>query len=493
MADIKNFKKIAVCNRGEVAVRIIEACKNVGVKSLLLHSEPDINSRAYRMADESVCLGGNTSAESYLDIQKNVKAAVDAGADALHPGFGFLSENADFAEAVIAAGITFIGPMPASIRNMGDKVAAKKLMEAADVPCIPGYKGADQSKETLLKEANKIGYPVLIKAAAGGGGRGMKVSRSSDDFFENLESAKRESATAFGSDIVFLEKYLEKTKHIEFQIFGDQYGKVVHLFERECSVQRRHQKIIEEAPSPSLSESLRERMAKSAVKAAQAANYIGAGTVEFLLKGEDFYFLEMNTRLQVEHPVTEYITGIDLVKAQIEVAQGAPLPWTQSEIKRSGHSIECRLYAEDPHSMGMPSTGKLLYQKFPRGEGKRFDYAFDQGDEVTSFYDPMIGKLIVFSEDRFKAIEKMQEVLKESVLFGVHTNIEFLKEILAHSEFIDGTMDTSFIEDYFPNALGKKEWTEDKINLSKELFAQSKVASKVLDNPKPWETFWRGV
>lgn len=488
--DTKVFKKVGICNRGEVAVRIIQACKELGIQTVLLHSEPDRNSRAYRMADECISLGGNTSAESYLDIQRNVDAALRMGVDAIHPGFGFLSENADFAQAIMEAGMSFVGPLPDSIRNMGDKVSAKKLMEAAGVPCIPGYKGDDQTKERLLKEANAIGYPVLIKAAAGGGGRGMKVSRSEKDFFENLESAQREAKTAFGNPSVFLEKYLENTKHIEFQIFGDTYGNYVHLFERECSVQRRHQKIIEEAPSPSLSPTLREKMAKSAVKAAEAANYIGAGTVEFLLKGEEYYFLEMNTRLQVEHPVTEFITGTDLVQAQLMVAQGHGLPWNQSDLRITGHSIECRLYAEDPYQMGMPSTGKLLYQKFSEGPGRRFDYAFDAGDEVTSFYDPMIGKLICFSEDRDRAIEKMQQILKESILFGVHTNIEFLKQILAHPDFTSGKMTTAFIAEYFPNALGERSQSEDVSLIAKSIFRKMKSGN---DSDSPWAKDWRLV
>jgi 3-methylcrotonyl-CoA carboxylase alpha subunit len=495
MSRVKNFKKIAVCNRGEVAVRIIRACRELGIQSVLLHSDPDKNSRAFRMADECVNLGGNTSAESYLDIQKNVNAAVQAGADAVHPGFGFLSENADFAEAVIAAGLSFIGPMPDSIRDMGDKVSAKKIMEAAGVPCIPGYKGEDQSGERLLKEAVQIGFPVLIKAAAGGGGRGMKVSRGKDDFLENLESAQRESLAAFGSQVVFLEKYLEDTKHIEFQVFGDSYGNHVHLFERECSVQRRHQKIVEEAPSPSLDESLREEMAAAAVRAAKAVNYIGAGTVEFLLKGKEFYFLEMNTRLQVEHPVTEFVTGADLVQAQIMVASGSPLPWSQSDLKLTGHSIECRLYAEDPYQMGMPSTGEILFQEFPFGPGRRFDFAFDAGDEVTSYYDPMIGKLITWGENRFKCLERMQTVLRESVIFGVHTNIEFLKEILAHSEFVDGTMTTGFIAEYFPNALGKQEWTPEEIELAQKLYRTARMSKQELQDAdqNPWNVLWRNV
>ncbi|MAF89653.1 MAG: pyruvate carboxylase subunit A [Bdellovibrionaceae bacterium] len=492
MADVKNFKRIAVCNRGEVAVRIIEACHQLGIEAVLLHSQPDIGTRAYRMADDCVLLTGDSP---YLDIKQNAEAAKKAMADAVHPGFGFLSENADFAEAIIGAGLSFIGPMPDSIRNMGDKISAKKLMEEARVPCIPGYKGEDQSLDRLKSEATEIGFPVLIKAAAGGGGRGMKVSRSKADFAEQLDSAKRESLAAFGSDQVFLEKYLENTKHIEFQIFGDQYGNYVHLFERECSVQRRHQKIIEEAPSPSLDEETRKRMAEAALRAAEKVNYVGAGTVEFLLAGQDFYFLEMNTRLQVEHPVTEYITGKDLVQTQIKVAMGSPLPFMQSQIEKKGHSIECRLYAEDPYKKGIPSTGEIFHQKFPKGEGRRFDYAFDPGDSVTSFYDPMIGKLIVHAEDREAACKKMIEVLQETEIFGIQTNIDFLVEIINHPEFFTGVMTTGFIEEYFSNALGEKKWSEEELQVVEHLMIQlANQHTQAKEQPlSAWQDAWRNV
>ncbi|MFK8139491.1 MAG: acetyl/propionyl/methylcrotonyl-CoA carboxylase subunit alpha [Bdellovibrionales bacterium] len=496
MSKVKIFKRIAIANRGEVAVRVINACKDLGIETILLHSDQDVGTRAYRMADYTVSLKGNTSAESYLDISKNISAALSMSADAVHPGFGFLSENADFAEAVIGSGMSFIGPMPKSIREMGDKISAKKIMEEAGVPTIPGYKGSDQNSDVLLEEAKKIGFPVLIKAAAGGGGRGMKVSRSKDDFLENLSSAQREGDSAFGSPIVFLEKYLESTKHIEVQVFGDTYGNHVHLFERECSVQRRHQKIIEEAPSPSLNAKLRGQITDSALKAAKAVNYIGAGTVEFLLEGEEFYFLEMNTRLQVEHPVTELITSTDLVKAQIKVAQGSPLDWAQSDIIARGHSIECRIYAEDPYKMGMPSTGKILKQDWPYGPGARFEYAFEPGDEVSPLYDPMIAKVVTWDEDRSSCINKTKRILSESIVFGVKTNFEFLKEILGHNDFREGTMFTSFIESYFPNALESENLPEELAEIFLGLSSKLNSSSTHSDQQQflsPFENSWRNV
>lgn len=494
----KNILKLAIANRGEVAVRIIQACQELGIKTVLLHSEADINSRAYRLADETYNLGGITTQESYLNIQKNIAGALEKSADAIHPGFGFLSENADFAEACIANGMIFVGPMPSSIRQMGDKICAKNLMIESKVPVIPGYQGADQSIEKLKEEALKIGYPVLIKATAGGGGRGMKVATSGNDFKDQLESAKREALSAFGNESVFLEKYIEKPKHIEFQIFGDQFGEVVHLFERECSIQRRHQKIIEEAPSKSLSDEMRNKMAEAAIKAAKSVNYIGAGTVEFLLDGNNFYFLEMNTRLQVEHPVTEYITGTDLVKAQIQVAQGAPLPWMQEDLKVKGHSIECRLYAEDPYKMGMPSTGKILVQKWPDGPGRRFDYAFDEEDEVTPYYDPMIAKVIVWDENRTRAIQKCTRVLNETIIFGLKTNIPYLKEILNHPEFVSSQMTTKFIETYYPNALTDDEINEEEQLMLKELYKAVRSSSNMVTRTttevaSPWFEEWRSI
>lgn len=450
---MKKIKTVAIANRGEVAVRIITACRELGIKTVLLHSEVDVESIAYRLADECRCLGPAPSAESYLHIQKNVEAALSAGADAIHPGFGFLSENADFARAVEDAKMIFIGPTPEQIRTLGDKVRAKDLIEKANVPTVPGYRGEDQSLPTLLRECEKIGYPVIVKAAFGGGGRGMKVVREASSAKELVASAQREALSGFGSEKVFLEKYLDRAKHIEFQVFGDGAGRAVHLSERECSVQRRHQKIIEEALSPSLTPELREAMGSAAVRLAEAAKYRGAGTVEFLLQDQKYYFLEMNTRLQVEHPVTEMVLGIDLVRAQILLADGSFQLWDQKHLSPKGHSIECRVYAEDPYRGGMPSTGQLTGVAWPHGPGRRFEAGFAAGDSITPFYDPMVAKVIVYDETRELAIARMQKTLSECVVFGVRLNIPFLQAILAHPEFKNGTMTTQFIEQYFSDGL----------------------------------------
>lgn len=436
-----------------MAVRIIRACEELGISSVLLHSEPDRETWAYRLADETRCIGPAPSAESYLSIPNVMNGALSAGADAIHPGFGFLSENADFAQAVLDAGLIFVGPSPTSIRTLGDKISARSLMQKAGVPVSPGYQGQDQTMDRLRNEAQQVGFPLIIKAAAGGGGRGMKLVRTLPEFDEQLLAAQREAQAAFGSSIVFFEKYIEGAKHIEFQVFGDHQGNVVHLFERECSVQRRHQKIIEEAPSIALPAAVREKMAVAAVAAARSANYVGAGTVEFLLVGNDFYFLEMNTRLQVEHPVTEMVVGVDLVKAQILVAQGHPLPWRQEDLKPRGHAIECRLYAEDPYQGGIPSTGPLFAIGFPSGPGRRFEIGFEAGDTVTSYYDPMIGKVIVWDESRDRALVKMMRVLSDLVVFGVQTNAPFLIRILSHPLVMSGKMNIQFIQHEFPEGL----------------------------------------
>ncbi|MFN8943148.1 MAG: acetyl/propionyl/methylcrotonyl-CoA carboxylase subunit alpha, partial [Pseudobdellovibrionaceae bacterium] len=434
----------------------------LGIESVLLHSEPDLNSRAYRMATKTICIGPAAVSESYLNITANIQAALSMQADAVHPGFGFLSENPDFAEAVQAAGMIFVGPSPDAIRKLGDKVHFKNLARKSGLPLIPGYDGEDQTLETLLKECDKIGYPVIVKAAAGGGGRGMKVIIAKDQAANQISSAQREAKVAFGSEKVFLEKYLDQAKHIEFQIFGDSTGKIEHLFERECSVQRRHQKIIEEALASQLSDETRKKMAECAQMIAQAGGYKSAGTVEFLLQDNKFYLLELNTRLQVEHPVTEEVMGLDLVKMQILTAQDE-FVFDARKIKvPHGHAIECRLYAEDSYAGGLPSVGKLGIVHFPEGPRRRFEYGFEEGDEITTFYDPMIAKVIVWDESRPRAIQKMVEVLKTTVIFGVKTNIPFLLEILQHREFIMGTMNTNFIQKYFPQGLTQQKTTPDQ-------------------------------
>lgn len=496
---LHRIRKVAIANRGEVAVRIIHACHELGLRTVLLHSEADVGTRAYRMSDEQVCVGPAPTAESYLHITRNVNAALSAGAQAIHPGFGFLSENADFAQACVDVGLIFIGPKAQTIRALGDKISAKKIIQAAKVPTVPGYLGEDQSIERLLKEATRIGFPVIVKAAAGGGGRGMKILRNREEASELISSAQREARSSFGSGTVFLEKYLDHAKHVEFQIFGDFTGRCVHLFDRECTVQRRHQKIVEEAVSPALDDGLREAMARAAVTLAETAGYQGAGTVEFLVQDGQFFFLEMNTRLQVEHPVTEMVLGVDLVKAQILNAAHEFVLWSKADLRPRGHAIECRLYAEDPYNRGLPSTGMLGSMLWPEGPGRRFEVGFEAGDTITPYYDPMLAKLIVWDESRPRAIRKMLTVLDETVVFGVKVNIPFLKRIISHPEFVDGTMTTQFIQTHFPEAL------EDPGLTSFEA-AFAEAAWRKLSQPEshrfslsgvepsvPWVSHWRGI
>ncbi len=490
MARPRKFERIGIANRGEVAVRIIRACQELGIESVLLHSSVDEQTAAYRMADQTVCIGEAPSNQSYLNIKANVRGAKAAGCDAVHPGFGFLSENASFADAVADAGMTFIGPTPENIRLFGDKISAKAHVEKSGGPTIPGYQGEQQDIEKLTAECDRIGYPVICKAAAGGGGRGLKVIRSRADASEQIQSAQREALSAFGSAQVFLEKYLDHAKHIEVQIFGDASGRAISLLERECSVQRRHQKIIEEALSPSLGDELREKISFTARDLAERAGYRGAGTVEFLLQDGEYYFIEMNTRLQVEHPVTELVMGVDLVKAQILTAMGQALAWPR-DLKPRGHAIECRIYAEDPYQGGMPSVGKIVAAHWPYGPGRRFEVGFEPGDEVTSFYDSMIAKVIVWDETRVRAIQKMKRTLEDTIIFGVRTNIPLLQEILSHDEFVRGTMTTRFFETHFPKGLSFGGYTE-----SERKFIQS-VGSRLGETPSsggseanPWAHSW---
>lgn len=494
---MKSIHRVAIANRGEVAVRIIHACEELGLETVLLHSDADINSRAYRLATKSICIGPAPTAESYLNIAANIDAALAAGADAVHPGFGFLSENADFAQACEKAGLIFIGPSSDSIRLLGDKISFKNLAKNAGLPLLPGYEGDDQTIPTLLTEIEKIGLPVIVKAAAGGGGRGMKLIKVMSEAKDLIESAKRESKSAFGSEKIFLEKYLERAKHIEFQIFGDCTGNVKHYFDRECSVQRRHQKIIEEAISPSLTDDLRRQMAEVACTIATVGNYRNAGTVEFLLQDGKFYLLEVNTRLQVEHPVTEEVMGVDLVKLQILTA-AEKFVFSSKEIRiPKGHSIECRVYAEDPYKNGMPSTGKIGMQFWPDGPRRRFEYGFESGDTITAHYDPMIAKVIVWDETRARAIQKMIHTLNESIVFGVHTNIPYLIEILNHAEFQNGTMTTRFIENYFADGITTA--TVPKI-IPSVLYKKFLVGGRsgslgglLPQSPSPWTSAWRGI
>jgi acetyl-CoA carboxylase biotin carboxylase subunit len=441
------FKKILIANRGEIAIRIMRACKELGIHTVAVYSDADQNALHVQYADEAIHIGPAAPKESYLDMEKIIAAAKQTNADAIHPGYGFLSENASFAAAVDSARLTFIGPSAYSIRAMGDKAESKARMKEAGVPTVPGYEGLE-SENDFRQAAQEIGYPVLIKAAAGGGGKGMRVVNAESELSEAIESARREALNAFGDERLLIEKYVAKAHHVEFQVFGDQHGNLVHLFERECSVQRRHQKIIEETPSPLLTPEIRQQMGEAALRAAGAVNYFNAGTVEFIFDPElsSFFFLEMNTRLQVEHPVTELVTGLDLVHWQIRVAAGEPFPFTQSHFTQRGHSIECRIYAEDPANGFLPSTGKLLQFIEPRGPGIRVDSGFTAGDAVTHFYDPLLAKLIVHAENREAAIQRMQAALREFIVHGVVTNIDFLQAVLSHPDFANGKISTRWVE-----------------------------------------------
>ena len=438
------FKKILIANRGEIAIRIIRACRELGIRTLAVYSDADRDSQHVQLADEAAPI------ESYLNADALIRAALSSRADAIHPGYGFLSENASFAGTVDSAGLTFIGPSADSIRAMGDKAESKTAMKKAGVPTVPGAEGLESDAE-FRRAAVEIGYPVLIKASAGGGGKGMRVVEDEAGLVEAIQGARREALNSFGDGRLLIEKYVAEAHHIEIQVFGDKHGHLVHLFERECSVQRRHQKIIEETPSPLLTPDLRAKMGEAALKAAQAVNYHNAGTVEFIFNPTDatFYFLEMNTRLQVEHPVTELTTGLDLVQWQIRVAAGERFPHQQDQLTQRGHAIECRVYAEDPANGFLPDTGKLLQFIEPRAPGIRVDSGFRAGDTVTHFYDPMLAKLIVHAEDRAAAVQKMQAALREFIVHGVITNIDFLQDVLSHPDFANGRVSTRWVETNF--------------------------------------------
>ena len=445
------IRKILIANRGEVAVRIIRACRELGLGAVVVYSEADAGSMAVCLADQGVLIGPPNPAESYLRGDRIIEAALSTGCDAVHPGFGFLSENADFAAAVHAAGLMFIGPDPDSIRAMGLKTAALALVRQAGVPTLPGYAGGG-SDEDYRRAAAEIGYPVLVKAAAGGGGKGMRIVRREADLLDSIQAARRESEKAFADSRVFLEKYIDDARHIEFQVFADRQGHTIHLFERECSIQRRHQKIIEESPSPYLNQHPERRaaMGMAAVNAAKAVKYVNAGTIEFIVDVSDgrFYFLEMNTRLQVEHPVTEFVTGIDLVRLQIRVANGDELPFRQEDVSQRGHAIECRVYAEDPANGFVPAPGSILRAVEPSGPGIRVDSGVGTGDTISIHYDPMIAKLIVYAQDRADALRRMDAALAQYVIMGLTTNLQFLRDVINHPAFAAGTTTTGFIEHY---------------------------------------------
>ena len=435
---------VLIANRGEIACRIMHTLRRMGIRSVAVYSEADRNALHVALADEAYEIGAAPPRESYLNQANILKAAKESGADAIHPGYGFLSENDGFAEACAKAGLVFIGPPPSAIRAMGSKSEAKALMEKAGVPLVPGYHGADQSLNVLQAAADKIRYPVLIKASAGGGGKGMKVATSAVEFQSALESAQREAKNAFGDDRMLIEKYLQQPRHIEAQIFGDSHGNIIHLFERDCSIQRRHQKVIEEAPAPGLSAERRAAIGKAAIEAGRAVGYVGAGKVEFIAEGENFYFMEMNTRLQVEHPVTEAITGLDLVEWQIRVARGEKLPKRQDELVIHGYAMEVRLYAEDPVRDFLPQTGTLHHLRFP--DDARVDSGIREGDAVSIHYDPMIAKIIAHGADRAEVIARLRRALAATEVGGLPTNLDFLQAILRQSEFAAGKVDTGFIE-----------------------------------------------
>ena len=444
------IRRLLIANRGEIAVRIIRACRELNIETVAVYSEPDEGAPHMVAADVAVPLEGSAPAESYLNVEKLLAAAERAGADAVHPGYGFLSERAHFARACATAGLTFVGPPAAAIERMGSKIGARDLMQRAGVPTVPGETPRDQTDGALVNAIEAIGVPALIKPSAGGGGIGMKVVRERGEAIDAIQRARREAQAAFGDGTLYVERLVERPRHVEIQVFADHHGNVVHLFERECSLQRRHQKTIEESPCPVLTPSVRERMGAAAIAAARAAGYVNAGTVEFLLEGTGdearFFFLEMNTRLQVEHPVTELVTGVDLVRAQLFVASGEPLPWRQATLSQRGHAIECRVYAEDPAQDYLPQAGQLLMYREPSGPGIRVDAGVVEGSTVSVFYDPMLAKLIVSGETREAAIARAIAALRQFIVLGIRTNIPFLMKILESAEFRSGNVHTGFLD-----------------------------------------------
>lgn len=479
------MKKILIANRGEIACRIIRSCKEMGIATVAVYSEADRGAKHVGMADEAVFIGSSPAAQSYLVQQKIIDAAKKTGAEAIHPGYGFLSENASFARALKEEGIILIGPSPESMEIMGSKLAAKNAVKAYNIPLVPGTESAIQSFEEALQKGKEIGFPILIKASAGGGGKGMRVVNKEDEFEEALARAQSEAISAFGDGSVFLEKYIGESKHIEVQVLCDSHGNFLYLFERECTIQRRHQKVVEEAPSPAMNPEKRKQIGEHAVNVARSCNYLGAGTVEFIfdVNSGEYYFLEMNTRLQVEHPVTEMITGVDLVKEQIRIASGEPISFKQEDLKIKGHAIEVRVYAEDPSNNFLPDTGKLVEYILPQGEGVRVDDGFERGMEIPVFYDPMIAKLIVHAESRDSAIDKMLQAIGDYHIGGIQTTLGFCRFAVDHVDFRDGSFTTKFVEKNFsPNLLAKQATDE-------ELLAGALVSAFFMDEkntiPKP--------
>jgi acetyl/propionyl-CoA carboxylase alpha subunit len=472
------IRKLAVANRGEIARRIFRTCREMGIATVAFFSEPDRDAAFVREAGEAVALGGASPTESYLRIEAVVEAARRAGADAVHPGYGFLAENATFARAVLDAGLTWVGPAPDSIASMGSKLESKRLVEAAWVPTLPSIDLTGLDEDAAEAAAAEIGFPVLVKASAGGGGKGMRIVRYPAELASAVAAARRESAAAFGDDTVFLEKYLDRPRHIEIQVFGDSHGNLVSLFERECSIQRRHQKIVEESPSPALTPELRRNMGEAAVAAARAVHYVGAGTVEFLYQDGAFFFLEMNTRLQVEHPVTEEVTGLDLVRLQLLVAAGLPLPPEALEPVQMGHAIEVRLYAEDPRRGFVPVTGRLDRFRLPTEHGLRVDSGFEDGSVVSVHYDPMLAKVIAWAEEREEAAALLARELERAEIHGMQTNRDLLVRILRHPEFLAGDTDTHFLERHHPAELGKPLPTVEEERLAAVAAALAGAAAR---------------
>ena len=497
------IKKVLIANRGEIAVRVIRSCREMGIRTVAVFSEADRSSQHVRFADEACFIGPSPSNESYLVIDKIIEVAKVTKADAIHPGYGFLSENAEFSDRCKKEGIIFIGPSAYAISTMGDKITARETMINARVPVVPGTKEAITDETKAEKTAIEVGLPVMIKASSGGGGKGMRMVKDKKDIKAGIRAAKSEAMASFGDDSVYIEKYVQGPHHIEFQILADQHGNAIHLCERECSVQRRHQKVIEESPSPFITEELREKMGEAAVAAALAVNYEGAGTIEFLVdKDRNYYFLEMNTRLQVEHPITERVVGIDLVREQIRIASGEKLSHTQADIKQTGHAIECRIYAEDPDNNFMPSPGTIIHTTQPSGPGVRVDGYVYPGYNIPLYYDPMISKLITWAEDRPSAIQRMKRALNEYKISGVKTSITFLDRVMNNKEFAKGIYDTHFIDENFDELIGSSadEKSEDEdIAIITAFFDYTEKLSKLQSiktfqsngGNSPWKNFGR--
>jgi acetyl-CoA carboxylase biotin carboxylase subunit len=485
------IQKVLIANRSEIAVRVIKALKELGIKSVAVYSEVDKSSLHKQLADEAVYIGPAQASESYLNQEKIIQAAKSTGCDAIHPGYGFLSEKYEFNKKVRDAGLIFIGPNPESMKLLGSKVQSRIKMIEAGIPVCPGMKGGSKDFDEFENVAKEIGFPVLVKASDGGGGKGMRIVREMKDLKSSVEAAMRESISAFGSDVIFLEKYIESPRHIEFQVAGDQFGNAIHIYERECSIQRRHQKIIEETPSPIMTPELRKKMGETAVKVIQASNYDNVGTVEFLVAPDkNFYFLEVNARIQVEHPITEMTTGIDLVKLQIHIAEGNELPYKQDEIQQMGHATECRIYAEDYENSFMPSPGKIHFLQEPTGIGVRYDSGIVTGNDVSIFYDPILAKLITWGQNREESRKRMINALKSNVVMGVKTSIPFLINVLENSEYIAGNINTNFINEHFQNM---PEVNKDDLKTALSLAglvshnkSNQQITGNIIKESNPW-------